>query len=113
MINFYQINHIALQIGDAVISGAIIIQCMVMTVGIVGKVERIVTVGLLQQLSAGIEVVMSDGIHGVGIIGIGDTCGAVVGVDQASVVFQGKGGPPGQFKPLFCQDRSSLEVLLF
>ena len=63
-----------MQVGDVIVGGAIILQRIRVTVGIIREIQDITAVGFPQQLAAGIEIIVgsaaADGFLGAQAVGV-------------------------------------------
>ena len=94
----HQIHYIALQVGDVIVGGAIILQRIRVTVGIIREIQEVAAVAFPQQLAAGIEIIVgsaaADGFLGAQAVGVvlkgkRSACAACGG--KLAAIFPGKG----------------------
>ena len=82
------LHHIALQVGDVVIGGAVVLYRIGNAAGIVEEIEGVAAVGLPQQLAAGVVISVDntvDGFRGadtVVVVSIGDVGVTAACADQ-------------------------------
>ena len=78
-----------MEIGDVIVSGAIVLQRIRMTTGTIEEIQNIIAIGFPYELTAGVEVVMGHAIDNLarsqttGIVCVGNVRGAIVRRSEA------------------------------
>ena len=70
----HHVHYIALQVGDVIVGGSVVLQGIGVSVGIVREIQEVAVVAFPQQLAAGIEIIVgsaaADGFLGAQAVGV-------------------------------------------